>query len=396
MTRTTGGLGEDARGGSGQLPRAGVYSATQRLEQIKAHQFSFVVEARRNWQGWLGSAVFHGALIILALAIGAQIIAKERAWEIWTDLQPGEEVQLSTESLDNLLGNNPNVDSEVEALPSVDADRDHPIPGYTDGATPGPLDAITSGGHLTGPPGDGEGGGRYLGGKFGGVLPGYQKMGLDLVFVFDSTGSMGGIILEVKTRIRELAKVMHYLVPSVRIGLVTYRDWKKYDLDDYEYTVKYLPLTKADADGINSLEAFLRTTEAYGGGDIPEAVQAGLEVALQKMGWNKTTKKVIIVFGDAPPHAEDNGLAKVYALCKDWHNKTGGIVSCIDTTGGSKLLNEFKEMGAVGGGEATFLNDDRAIIRQLVIQVFGSKWQKPLDEAIKTVLQGPEDTVIGQ
>jgi hypothetical protein len=379
--------------GSQTLPIM-VYTATERLDQIKAHQFSFLEEAKRNWMGWLGSAVFHGALMLVALSIGANVIVKHQDYLLETDLVD-QNTELTKESLDDLFDDSP-VDSEVDGPPSVDADVIRPNPGYTDDAKSGAPDWITSGGHLTGL-GDGGGGGDHLAGKgWGGYIRGLQKTGLDVVFVFDSTGSMGGIILEVKTRIRQLMKVVTYLVPNARLGLVTYRDWKKYDLDDYEYTVKYMPLVKGDRDGLDKLEAFLRTTEAYGGGDIPEAVLGGIETAVQKCGWNKTSKKVMIVFGDAPPHAEDNGLSKVYALCKDWHDKTGGIISCIDTTGGSKLLQEFKEMAGQGGGEATFLNDERAIVKQLVVYIFGSQWEKELDKVWGAVLKGPADTVIGQ
>jgi len=207
---------------------------------------------------------------------------------------------------------------------------------------------------------------------------------------------MGGIILEVKTRIRQLMKVVTYLVPNARLGLVTYRDKRKYDLDDYEYTVKYLPLMKGNQEGLDKLQRFLRETEAYGGGDIPEAVLEGVSAAINKVGWEKNTKKIIIVFGDAPPRPENNGLAAIYDMCKKWHERTGGVISCIDTTGGSKLLDEFRQMAADGGGESIFLNDERAIIKQLVVFIFGSKWETEIDKVYNSVLKGPQDTIIGE
>jgi len=190
--------------------------------------------------------------------------------------------------------------------------------------------------------------------------------------------------------------VVAYLVPNAQLGLVTYRDKKKYDLDDYEYTVKFVPLMKGNKEGLDKLQRFLRETEAYGGGDIPEAVFEGVGAAINKAGWNKSSKKIIIVFGDAPPRPESNGLAKIYDLCKSWHERTEGVVSCIDTTGGSKLLDEFRQMAADGGGESIFLNDERAIIKQLVVFIFGTKWEKEIDKVYSSVLKGPEDTIIGE
>jgi len=211
--------------------------------------------------------------------------------------------------------------------------------------------------------------------------------GLDVMLVFDATGSMGGIILEVKSRIREMARLMSSLVPNARIGLVAYRDKKKFDLDDYEFTVKHLPLTAADETGLARLQQFLKATEAYGGGDVPEAVYDGVQTAVTKAGWNAGAKKVIIVFGDAPPRPERLEHGRLLTLCRSWKSR-GGILCCIDTTGGSKLLPDFKTMAELGGGESCFLNDQRAIIKQILIYVFGSKWKNEVDKAYSQ-LRGP-------
>lgn len=375
------------------LPNADDHSAVERLEQIKDHQWSFLDDLTENWAGWLASFVAHVAVILLCWAIAWPILTDQPEYFLETDLMMDRH-ELTRESLDDLFDDSP-VDSEIDEPPSVEADRMDTTPGYNE-LEPGAPDWISSGGHLTGL-GDGGGGGDHLAGRsWRGYIRGLQKTGLDIVFVFDSTGSMGGIILEVKTRIRQLMKVVSYLVPNARLGLVTYRDKKRYDLDDYEYTVKYLPLMKANKEGLNKLQRFLRETEAYGGGDIPEAVYEGIEAAMHKSGWEKNTKKIIIIFGDAPPRPENEGLPKIYNLAKIWHEKTGGIISCIDTTGGSKLLDEFRQIAGDGGGESSFLNDERAIIKQLVVVIFGTKWETEIDKVYNSVLKRPEDTIIGE
>jgi len=384
-----------ARQSASQPLPVGAGTAVERLEQIKEHQWSFIDDVANNWQGWLGSGLLHLALIgLFAVIVVGHLLTEEPEYFLETDLMETG-TDLTHETLDDLFDDSP-VDSDIDEPPSVDADVLRPDPGYYDNLETGAPDWITSGGHLTGW-GAGGGGGDHLAGRaWRGHIRGLQKTGLDIMFVFDSTGSMGGIILEVKTRIRQLMKVVRYLVPNTRLGLVTYRDKKKYDLDDYEYTVKMTALKKADKEGLEKLQRFLRETEAYGGGDIPEALYEGLEAAINKAGWAKGTKKIIIIFGDAPPRPEDNGLAKIYDLAKNWHDRTDGVISCIDTTGGSKLLEEFKQMAADGGGESCFLNDERAIIKQLVVFIFGSKWEKEIDKVYNSVLKGPEDTIIGE
>ena len=381
-----------AAGASQAIPVNTANAALERLDTIRARQLSLKDEMIHNWQGWLGSLALHGALVMLFAAMGSAMVQEKKEYWHEVDMVQAKQNELTKDSLDDLFDDSP-VDSDIDAPPSVDADVMRPTPGYNE-LTPGAPDWISSGGHLTGV-GEGGGGGDHLAGKaWGGYIRGLQRTGLEVVFCFDSTGSMGGIILECKTRIRQLIKVVTYLVPNARVGIVTYRDWKKYDLDDYEYLGKYIPLQKCNKEGLDKLQRFLRECEAYGGGDIPEAVQVGLETSIEKSGWTPGTKKIIIVFGDAPPHPEDNGLSLTYNLCKKWKD-AGGVLSCIDTTGGSKLLDEFKQMAAEGGGEATFLNDERAIIKQLVVLIFGSKWEKEIDNVYNTVMKGAEDTVVG-
>ncbi len=374
---------------------AGSNSAMGRLDMIRARQLSLADELTRNWQGWLGSLGLHGAILLLFAAMGAAVVQATQP-ETWRPVDVfstrPDDLQLLRERPEDLF-NDSTVDSDIDGTPSVDTDVLRPVPGYNE-LTPGVPDWIGVGSHLDGDLGEGGGGGKGLAGRrWTGYRQGLQRTGLDIVFCFDSTGSMGGIILECKTRIRQLTKVVTYLVPNARIGIVTYRDAKKYDLDDYEYTVKYLPLQKCNKEGLDKIQRFLRETEAYGGGDIPEMVQVGLDTAISKCDWRPGAKRVIIVFGDAPPHAEDNGLSTTYSLCKKWKD-AGGVVSTIDTTGGSKIMDEFRQMAQEGGGEASFLNDERAIIRQLVVQIFGSQWKEHLDPICDKFMRDHEDTVV--
>ena len=376
--------------GSQPLPQTSL-SAVERLESIKDHQWSLLEDVKENPMGYLVSLVLHVALIV----VFTQVV-----WEVWRGGDKGyveyelvETEDLSDRDLDDIIDQSP-VNTDIDELPSVDADKMAEDPGYYEDLQPGAPNYLGPG-YLTGK-GDAGGGGDHFAGKgFGGYIKGIQKTGLEVVFVFDSTGSMGGIILEVKTRIRQLMKVVTYLIPNARVGVVTYRDLKKYDIEDYEYTVKYTSLKSGDKDGLNKLQTFLSSTEAYGGSDIPEAVYDGLKAAIDRGGWTKNTKKVIIIFGDAPPRQEENGLAKIYKLAKQWHDKTTGIISCIDTTGNSRLLEEFKEIARQGGGEASFLNNERAIVKQLVVYIFGSQWEDEIDKVYDSVLKTEDETIIG-
>jgi Mg-chelatase subunit ChlD len=118
---------------------------------------------------------------------------------------------------------------------------------------------------------------------------------IDVVFVLDTTGSMGGLIEGAKQKIFSIASriAQGKPTPQVRVGLVAYRD-----VGD-EYVTRRYDLTE-DLDGIFT---HLRKLEADGGGDTPEHVGRGLGEAVSKLSWdgNRETMKLIFLVGDAPP-----------------------------------------------------------------------------------------------
>lgn len=356
------------------------HSAVGRLREFKSHHRTLGRDLRDNWRGWTGSVVFHASLLLIFMAITWTIFSEQRDYLI--HIAPINKPKVKADvSLNDIITGNMGA-ARVDTLPSTKGDLDTPSVGSLN------LDDVSGV-----PPWVGHGrnkGRKGLGGEWGrgpGGIPGtpfwpYIKTinKLDIVFVFDSTGSMGGVITEVKARIGTFMKTITWLVPDTRLALVTYRDHRKYDLNDFEYTIRYTPLTDGTDKGIAKLRRFLRTTEAFGGGDIPEAVHEGLKTAIRNAGWRKNSKRIIIIFGDAPPRPENNGLARIYALSKAWHDKTGGVVCCIDTTGRSQVMDEFKEIAAGGGGRAGLLNSERDIVKQLMTYVFPKKYE---DEAKK-------------
>src|ERR1044071_3265003 len=120
---------------------------------------------------------------------------------------------------------------------------------------------------------------------------------LEMVFVLDTTGSMGGLIEGAKQRIWGIVnEVMQSAShPAVRVGLVAYRDRGD------EYVTKVLPLTN-DLDQVYST---LMGYRAEGGGDSPEDVRRALADGVHQAGWSKTSPsiaQIMFLVGDAPPH----------------------------------------------------------------------------------------------
>lgn len=123
---------------------------------------------------------------------------------------------------------------------------------------------------------------------------------LDLVFLLDSTGSMGDEIDRIKDTVDTIATRIQQLPGSTtpRFGLVTYRDRGD------EYVTRAWDFTGS----IDAFKANLANVQAGGGGDEPESVSAGLEDAIHLPGWaeNSTGRhlRMIVLVGDAPPHLD--------------------------------------------------------------------------------------------
>jgi hypothetical protein len=214
------------------------------------------------------------------------------------------------------------------------------------------------------------GGAAGGGGSFEGMVGTLRKTGLDIVLCFDSTGSMSGEISQVKRQIQRIGQTLTKLVPKARISICTYRD------DGDEYVTKGLPLTGS----IQDVSDYLERISAGGGGDHPEAVDEGLYWSVNQNNFRPAARKVILLFGDAPPHPEK--LKRALEIAGDFRSKNKGIVSTI-TCQSTTPMPEFYEIAAAGGGEAFLTTDQRQIMSQLMVLVFGSRHRDKVLEAFK-------------
>lgn len=187
-----------------------------------------------------------------------------------------------------------------------------------------------------------------------------QEHGLEIVVTMDSTGSMGGEIETVKKRILTIGTALLKKVPGTRFSIVSYKDLGE------EYVVKGLPLTS----DLDEVSVFLQGIRAGGGGDAPEAVEFGLQWAVQKNEFRPRALKVILVFGDQPPHNKDFPLC--LTIANEFHRQHNGVVSTI-TCRQPVPIPHFYEIARAGGGEAFTLQDSRRIMEELIVLVFGNK-----------------------
>ena len=134
---------------------------------------------------------------------------------------------------------------------------------------------------------------------------------IEVVFVLDTTGSMGNLIAAAKDKIWSIASGMASAkpTPEVRMGLVAYRDRG----DDYVTRVVDL------STDLDAMYMTLMQFEAAGGGDGPESVNRALSDAVHEITWSDdpSTYRTIFLVGDAPPHMDYVGEKQYPQLMAD-------------------------------------------------------------------------------
>ncbi len=117
----------------------------------------------------------------------------------------------------------------------------------------------------------------------------------DVVFVFDTTGSMSGEIEGVKRVCMDFAAALTKGNIDVRLGLVTYGDSIRQTYD---------PVSSSEV-----FKSWISRLSASGGGDSPENSLKALETAVQ-LQLRDEAQKAFVLITDAPPHEAINSRGR--------------------------------------------------------------------------------------
>ncbi len=174
-----------------------------------------------------------------------------------------------------------------------------------------------------------------------------QNIPFDILFVLDTTGSMGEEI----NRLKKTIEIIHMnlvsmpLRPVLRFGIVLYKD--KYD----QYVTKTVPLT----DNIDHFRRELKEATPSGGGDGPEDLQSALKAAVKNIRWNRTGIRLVFVITDAPPHLDYGQVYTYVDAARD--SKREGIKIFSVGAGGLNISGEFvlRQISQYTSGRYIFL-----------------------------------------
>jgi len=170
-----------------------------------------------------------------------------------------------------------------------------------------------------------------------------EQKRVEVVFVLDTTGSMGRLIEGAKRKIWSIATSIVDQNPNaeVHMGLVAYRDRGD------EYVTKVYPLTR----DIQKLYGELLAFQADGGGDWAEAVNEALDAAVRKIAWTQgaPTSRIAFLVGDAPPHMYYRQSRNYPEIMKTARER-GIVVNAVQAGGARDTERVWRSIAQLGGG----------------------------------------------
>jgi hypothetical protein len=229
---------------------------------------------------------------------------------------------------------------------------------------------------------------------------------LDLAVVIDCTASMSGELAQAQGGVDDLMRFTADVCDGVRVGVVGYRDRRAKDFEQIGWDL---------TESIKTAREHLWRLTALGGGDRPELVDKGLELAFGKMSWNPIHRSVVVLVGDAPPHPGRGTFCVDMARAGYKRAITTHVIGCdpsiVDSTpeepvepGGEahpfdtekgipatsrpskrtprtrNAIEFFNEIAAAGGGRVVNLTRNERLVPEIAGLIVGETFEEPLVE----------------
>lgn len=175
---------------------------------------------------------------------------------------------------------------------------------------------------------------------------------LDLMFVIDTTGSMGDELEYLKSEVKDVIENINTDQNNIRLSLLFYRD------EGDQYVTRFFDFTTNISEQINNINK----QSANGGGDFPEAVDQALNIAVTQGNWSdEVSTKLLIHVLDAPPHTSKENLSLFTKSILEAAKKGIHIIP-VASSGIDKWTEYLLRVEAlITGGTYTYLTNDSGI-----------------------------------
>ncbi len=168
---------------------------------------------------------------------------------------------------------------------------------------------------------------------------------IDVVFSFDTTGSMYPCLSQVRKNIQSTVKRLFRDLPGIRIGIIAHGDYcdagNPYVITTHDLSAKQ-----------DSICKFVKKVKPTYGGDAPECYELALHEA-RSFSWRKNAAKALVLIGDATPHGPSypQNTKKL-----DWRKELKALFKADINVYGVQCLNRkystyfYEELAEKSGG----------------------------------------------
>ena len=188
-----------------------------------------------------------------------------------------------------------------------------------------------------------------------------QEMKPDILFTFDTTGSMYPCISDVKRYISDISQKLFSEIPNLRIAVMAHGD---YCDKNSSYLTKHIDFTN----NVEDIKNFVVNVQGTNGGDYPEAYEYVLRES-RSLSWRMDANvKSLVMIGDAPPHEKNENPEKI-----DWFEEAERLrdrnvqifsIQCLNN-GNRDSFHFYSQIAAVTNGYHLFL-DQFSYIKDMI------------------------------
>ena len=177
-----------------------------------------------------------------------------------------------------------------------------------------------------------------------------ENVPVEVLFLLDTTGSMGDEIDQLKTTIDSVVQRLNDLpgTGEVRLAMTLYRDQgDNFVTANYDFT-----------NNIDSFRKALAQVNADGGGDEPEALDEAFADALTKPRWSTPGKAIQLVFlvADAPPQVDRQVQIPYTTSMKEAASRGIKVFPIASSSTGDQGEYVFRQIAQFTGARFVFLS----------------------------------------
>ena len=210
--------------------------------------------------------------------------------------------------------------------------------------------------------------------------------GLQVMFIMDTTGSMGDELEFLKKDFGSIATEAAKWDGEMEYSVNFYRD----EGDDY------VTLCHSFTDDADEIVQTLDSEIATGGGDTPEALDAILTETLSRNPeWSKDMRKLVFLIFDAPPHDTETVKRKIDSAVKAASSQGIHIVPILGSTPDREAELFGRALSIMTDGTYVFLTDDSGVGGSHMMPIIGPHKVENLHNIILRIIREYQSGIAG-